>query len=213
LATLLAAAGFPVLRFDFYGCGDSGGECEEGRVRRWLNDISSAVGEIRRRSSAFKISLVGLRLGGTLSMMAGAERQDIDGMVLWDPVISGRAYIEELKTFHREMLRRGHVASAANETQTEFLGFAFPDDMLADLDGVDLLAITRKPANNVLVIESHEKPGCVELSDRLHSINAGVKHRHLPNPQFWIWMEDFTRVPVPGPVLHSILDWISEVYP
>ena len=96
LATQLCNLGFPVLRFDFFGHGDSSGDSEQGEIRQWLNDISSAVGEIRERSRCAKVCLVGLRFGGTLSMMVGAERGDIDGMVLWDPVVSGTDYIEEL---------------------------------------------------------------------------------------------------------------------
>jgi len=37
-------------------------------------------------------------------MMVGTERDDITGMVLWDPIVNGRAYIQELTTLHREML-------------------------------------------------------------------------------------------------------------
>ena len=212
LAALLAAAGFPVLRFDFYGCGDSSGDGEEWRIRCWLNNISSAVEEIRSRSTAAKICLVGLRLGGTLSMMAGVEREDIDGLVLWDPVVSGRAYVEELRTLHREMLRRAHVTSVSNAKRSEIWGFALPDEMLAELDDADLLAIHRKPANNVLVVESRESPGRIELAKHLQSLNAHVKHRHLPNPQFWTWIEDFSHILVPAPLLHSVVGWISEVY-
>ena len=88
LAIHLSNVGFPVLRFDFYGCGDSSSGCEQGQLRQWLTDISTAIDEIRRRCGLTKICLVGLRLGGSLAMLAGAARGDINGMVLWDPVVN-----------------------------------------------------------------------------------------------------------------------------
>jgi uncharacterized protein len=215
LAVRLSKVGFPVLRFDFYGCGDSSGDCEQGQIDQWLTDISTAIGEIRRRGGVAKVCLVGLRLGGTLSMMAGAARGDIDTMVLWDPVVSGRAYIEELITLHQEMLQRAHVKSkpsVTDEKYTEILGFPLTDFLFRDLENIDPLVIQRKPANNIFIIESNEKAGQERLREHLKSTGARVEYQRLPNRQFWIWIEDFGRILVPHQVLQSIVSWISEVY-
>jgi uncharacterized protein len=213
LASLLCNGGYPVLRFDFYGCGDSSGDCEEGRIDRWLADISAAVGEIRRRCGSMKICLAGLRLGGALSTLAGAARGDIDAMVLWDAVVQGRTYVEELRSLQREMLQRAHLRPAPDETRQEALGFILTDHLLRDLEGIDLLANRRKPANKILVIESHDQPDQNPLTQHLKNLHSEVTHQHLPNPQFWHWVEDFTHVPVPQQILQSVKGWISEVYP
>ena len=51
LAAGLARAGFPVLRFDYSGTGDSSGADEMGSVKRWMADVREAmgVGPPRRR--------------------------------------------------------------------------------------------------------------------------------------------------------------------
>src|SRR5690242_1202032 len=87
LAVRLSDSGFPVLRFDYFGCGDSSGSTEEGGIRQWLRDISSAISEARHRAGVAQVCLVGFRLGGALSMITAAERGDIDSLVLWDPVV------------------------------------------------------------------------------------------------------------------------------
>jgi pimeloyl-ACP methyl ester carboxylesterase len=215
LAFRLSSLGFPVLRFDFYGCGDSSGNCQQWQISHWLADISTAIGEIRRRSGVMKVCLIGLRLGGTLSMMAGDARGDIDGMVLWDAVVSGRAYVEELTASHQEMLRKAHVKPKprmADEKQTEILGFPLTDSMLTDLEKVDLLAIQQRPANNILVIESNEKASQERLMEHLKRMDASVEYQHRPNPQFWVWIEDYGRVLAPQQILQSVVSWISEVY-
>lgn len=213
LAALLADCGFPALRFDFYGCGDSSGACEEGRPRQWLADISSAIGALRSRCRSMKVCLVGLRLGGTLSMMSGAERGDIDGMVLWDPMVSGKAYIDELRAMHKEMLRRAHVKPRPDQQQTEMLGFLLAEETRLDIENIDLLTIRRKPANNILVIESHKSYDQTPLAKHLESLHAEVRRQHLSSPQFWTWMEDLGRILVPRRILETVVGWISEVYP
>ena len=62
LAIRLSHAGFPVLRFDYYGCGDSGGRSEEGEIGRWQEDISSAIDEIKERAGLERVCLIGMRL-------------------------------------------------------------------------------------------------------------------------------------------------------
>jgi pimeloyl-ACP methyl ester carboxylesterase len=214
LAIRLSHLGFPVLRFDLSGCGDSSGDSEEVEMQQWLTDISAAVEEMRRRSGLARICLVGLRLGGALSMMVSNGRGDIDGIVLWDPVVSGKTYVAELKRLHREMLQRAHVQQKqlADEHYAEILGFPFPRGLLTDLESIDLFTIQQKPANRLLVIESQEKARGRRLVEHLQQLGAHVTYRHLSFPQFWIWREDVGEALVPHQVLQAVVAWLAEVY-
>src|SRR5207245_10744638 len=100
LAALLANAGFPVLRFDYYGCGDSSGEEDEASLSQWVEDTSMAVSEVRRRGNLGPVCLIGLRLGGTIAMMVARAQNDVAGLVLWDTVTNGREVIERLLWQH-----------------------------------------------------------------------------------------------------------------
>lgn len=214
LAVRLTNVGFPVLRFDFYGCGDSAGNCEQGQVGQWLTDISTAIDEIRGRCRLGKVCLVGLRLGAALSMMVGAKRGDIEGLVLWDPVVSGSAYIEELTTLHREMQRLSYGKSERcikGEKHTEILGFPLMDSLLTDLEKIDLLAIRQKPANNMLIIDCNEGASEGQLGEHLKRIGAHLEYQHLPSPK--IWVQDPYKALVPAQILHSVASWICEVLP
>lgn len=215
LANRVASIGFPVLRFDFYGCGDSTGDHEQGGIEQWHKDIGTAIDEIRRRCRIEQVCLVGLRLGGTLSILSGIDRGDIDGIVLWDPVVSGKAYIHELKTLHEGMLSYAHVRPkhrSTDEQQTEILGFSLTKSMLTDIENIDLSAIRQKPASNILIIKSHEEATQVHLQDYLKNMGTNVVYQYLPSPQLWIWKEAFGRVRVPHQILQSIVSWLSEVY-
>src|SRR6478735_2507229 len=47
LAALLAREGLPVLRFDYYATGDSGGESREGSLAEWQHNIVTATDNLR----------------------------------------------------------------------------------------------------------------------------------------------------------------------
>ena len=76
LARRLSSTGFHVLRFDFWGCGDSAGTCEEGRPRLWVQDIATAI-EALRDGQATRICIVGLRWGATLAALCCSQRCDV----------------------------------------------------------------------------------------------------------------------------------------
>ena len=64
LAVELAGSGYHVLRFDYYGCGDSDGNGEDASLERWLHDIETAANELKDTAQLSRLCLVGLRLGG-----------------------------------------------------------------------------------------------------------------------------------------------------
>jgi alpha/beta superfamily hydrolase len=70
LAMALSANGFPVMRFDYFGVGDSAGESGEGGTERWALDIKSAIDEGMSHSNKRNVCLIGLRLGAALALKA-----------------------------------------------------------------------------------------------------------------------------------------------
>ncbi len=95
LAEDLVARDFSVLRFDYDGTGDSAGsDLDPGRVSAWMASVAEAVSLVRR-SGATSIALVGMRLGALFAGLAAEQDGDIDALVLWDPVVSGRTYVAE----------------------------------------------------------------------------------------------------------------------
>lgn len=146
-------------------------------------------------------------------MMAGAERGDVDGMVLWDPVVNGRAYVEEISALHQEMLQYAHVKPKRPPNagkRSEILGFPITGSMLTGLERINLLEIYEKPADNILLIESHEKAKQELLGEYLKEMGAKVTYQRVPNPQLWNWIEDVDKVLVPHHTLQAIASWIAE---
>jgi pimeloyl-ACP methyl ester carboxylesterase len=87
LAARLVRAGFHVLRFDYFGTGDSYGDPGEGDLAGWCGDIETAIEELKEITGATKVNLAGLRLGANLSARVAADRpKEISKLILWEPL-------------------------------------------------------------------------------------------------------------------------------
>jgi len=214
LAARLCDAGFPVLRFDYYGCGDSSGSREDGTILQWLEDISTAISEVRRRMAVVQVCLIGLRLGGTLAMNAAAERTDLESMILWDPVVSGKGYLHGLLRLQKEMLRFRPKPSTAQEPQgyLDVLGFPLSRSFRAELEKIDLSPIAGGPAKNILVIQSGQMSSEVNLEKHFCKTEARlVEYQRFDAPQIWRPTSDGSLL-VPSQILHSIVSWTNRLH-
>ncbi len=95
LAQRIAEGGRPVLRFDWPGSGDSGDATSHEIVdtSTWMIPIDQAVDFMRVRTDGADISLVGLRVGATVGLLAAAVNPAISDVVLLAPFVTGRAYL------------------------------------------------------------------------------------------------------------------------
>lgn len=145
LADRLARAGHHVLRFDYHGTGDSAGEDGDGELDGWQRDIEAAHDELQARSGCARVLWVGARLGATLALMASARvPRPPDGVLAWDPILSGRAYLQRLADCHADALRTSYsIVPAGIELHPvhEAMGFALGvrlREQLAALDATRL---------------------------------------------------------------------------
>jgi pimeloyl-ACP methyl ester carboxylesterase len=211
LAVSTSRLGFPVFRFDYYGCGDSMGRRDEGSMRQWLNDVSASVAEIRGRAQSPRVCLVGLRLGAWLAMLAAIRHGDVAGLVMWDPIHDGKAYLKELALARAQQRGApGAPQSGAGEL-TEVLGFPVPAGLSAEFGDISLARVQRCPAPHVLVIDSGRPGGSEPVVQTLTGLGARVDARHVPGAR--TWAHD-PAAPMANPaLLRSIANWANESLP
>ena len=190
LATLLNQAGVHVLRFDWFGTGDSAGEMLDASLAGWQADIETAIDELKDTTDAARVGLVGLRLGGMLAAgVAARRRKDVDSLVLWDPVVSGEGYLKEL-------LADAPARKPEHGGGYEVMGFALGDAMAAELRGLALPAAELPARTLVLRSVPGEAVGSVPVEQ--------VEGRPA-------WLEDHHSGAgaVPVKVLQRIAQWWS----
>ncbi len=86
VAQMLAEKGFAALRFDFYGCGESGGDFENVTVSRFVADLEGAMDYVKVRVKMDKLIVYGSSLGGMVALLGAAKRKDIRALVLRAPL-------------------------------------------------------------------------------------------------------------------------------
>jgi len=209
LATKLCEVGFPVLRFDFYGCGDSAGDGDEGTVTQWLEDVSVAAAEVKSRAGVAQICLIGLRLGGALAFMAAAQRDDIAGLVLWDPVVLGTAYLSELLQLQSEALKQRRKSNR-NTAVAEIVGFGLPGGLREEVERLDLYSVSPNVHARMLTLHTNDTVDCV-LARHLIAHAAKVEDQHIPAPKIWQPTVDGNLL-VPNQPLRSIVAWTSGAH-
>jgi len=89
LAVKLSEQGIHVLRFDYYGTGDSDGGAPESHTETedCADDVAVALDELREMSEAAKVGLVGIRAGAAVAARASTTNGAIAPLVLWDPLV------------------------------------------------------------------------------------------------------------------------------
>lgn len=84
LAARLTEAGFACLRFDFRGCGESGGEIKDTTVGGRINDLRVVVASLRDHQALDgHLFLMGSSLGGYVALCVTAEQPEVKATALW----------------------------------------------------------------------------------------------------------------------------------
>ncbi len=176
----LAAAGYHVLRFDYYGSGDSAGADEAWDLQGSVADTQAALMELLRRSHAPVWSAVGLRLGATI-VLDLVRRAPLPPQLLMliEPVLDGRAYLSDLAASSLEALNRGYGArwpmsarlrqTLLPEPDTEALGFFLSPQARAQIEAIAPACLDAVPAAAIRLLTPDLKQTQCQLDQaRLH---------------------------------------------
>ena len=204
LADRLSRSGFHVLRFDYFGTGDSAGDDDEGDLDRWTDDVLRADEEIARLSGCSRSSWLGLRLGATLAARASSRAaRGSRRLVLWDPVVDGRAYLADLA--------RAHIASrktqfglrwetesrlrslVTSESETEALGYPLPPALKAQIGALSLESLRGITAERVTLLGAACVEATTKLAEQVTSSGTDVRTRTIESVVHWAENEMLTN--------------------
>lgn len=220
LAAALSRAGFHVFRFDYTAVGDSACATGEASIARWREDIETAAEELRDNAGVRTLSLVGLRFGAALAVGAVNRLRPRD-VVLWDPVVSGKKYLDELGGMHASLLRDPRrfsfslgdeyrqrlapllpsFAGAKRSSNDELLGFAFPRPLRKEIAAVDLPRVGAKPpTGRTVMVLSEERDEYRELEQALRGAGHRLDVMRASTRGRWGELDEIENALLPGDV-------------
>ena len=188
IAVALSRLGFAVLRFDYYGTGDSHGDSSAATLGRWQADVSAAAEELKRRSGLPRVSIVGLRLGATLAWLECLSRTDVDLLVMWEPVVSGAAYFDDLRRLEHAWLTDPSRKAPADVERKEgcLLGLRLGAELESQIRAIDLAAGPLPAGAHVVTVNaSAETPVVPGWRERLEARYGPTSYGILPSGADW----------------------------
>jgi pimeloyl-ACP methyl ester carboxylesterase len=203
LAIRLSVAGFHTLRFDFFGTGDSAGDMADADLAGWITDADMAVDEIKDIVGAARVTLIGLRLGATLAARVAARRpDDIDALVLWDPIVSGVDYLASIDA------GPGSTQSEDGDAR-EVRGYPLTAAMKHDFQSIEPSALLASPAARTLMLVTEPARSAVSQPAAPEGHGKGsfaIEYMTALRP----WIEDPDSIGVvPVGVIQRIVNWLG----
>ena len=184
LASQLCDAGYTVLRFDYWGSGESDGKFEDSNIRMQIEDLKDVI-KYAQSQGFSHICLNGHSLGSTNAIMAYDE--SIECLLFWSPIFQ---HLHLYENYKEEVLKNGYVIRSrkiAGETIKQGKGYedeiikcgkAFWQDF-KDIQPADRLHVIQCPV--LAIIGSNDSSISEETAlSYLHKIPASTTLEVMP---------------------------------
>ena len=219
LAERLSRQGWTVLRFDYFGAGDSPGDDADADLEGWTRDAIAAHAWLTLQQPATSISWLGLRLGGSVALRASrACATDAPArLVLWEPVLDGPAWLRAQVDSHQRALEASYSLPGmparlmrplrAAWPPAELMGFELPATMARQIEALDPGALGSGCRSTVVL--TREAPPADWLA-ACATTAGNVRHVPLSVDFDWSAEEALNTALVPAPALNALIEVITE---
>lgn len=195
-----AGNGFAVLQMDLFGCGDSCGDFNAARWEIWKEDVATGLAWLAARHEGVPLYLWGLRLGGLLALDAACTHR-VDGIILWQPVVSGKQCVNQfLRTrLAQGLFEGGEIGSTAGlraqligHGSIEIAGYELAADLVHAIDRCEAVRmVPRAQMVEWIATGSPAEAPAASVAARLQTLwpDSTVRFRHVAGPPFWATTE------------------------
>jgi len=220
-AVLLAQNGYTSFRFDYMGEGDSDGEFEEATITTRLKNIADAIEFLKTQIIVKEITLLGLRFGGTLALLAASRFKDVQNIILWQPIVDCKRYFYDLLRSNLTLQMRAYKKVIYNRSQliekmmqgetVNVEGYLWTWEFYKEAISIDLFNESKKYFGNSLIVQISQSNELEEQFIRLHqTLNEnGARHTILHLPKEFLWEHLRFYNPNPYKLFTKTLEWLK----
>lgn len=194
LAKFISRIGYDVIRFDYWGQGDSTGDFIDSDVETRLADIHTVIEYMSARLKKADIFLFGFRLGANLALHAGKSEQ-VQGVILQDMIGNMEKYANNLLRLHllTQMRIYGKPETTVAQLKKDIVlkgsinieGYDMSARLFSQIAGMD--AKKWAPANKRILFISPKGKNDIENELLLCLADQGehIEFSSLRTPKYW----------------------------
>ena len=213
-AERIAAAGYPVLRFDWAGCGDAlGSDADPQRCDAWEQSFTDALTYARSTLGMKRIAVVGMRLGALIAARVLATTGDVEAMAILAPPANGRMHARELAALAKMIGTREPPPGVPGIAEGDFevAGFLVTAQTRVDMEVYDLRKLSARPAAKVQLLTQPGLASAQALAEHLVSLGADVESGSFEGYQELMAQPTFSTTNE-APLL-AVIDWLKANAP
>ena len=211
LAGQFAAAGYPALRMQYLGTGDSADLPENGSAtpwETWRQCVNQAADWLRDITRAQRILLVGLRFGATLALAVAEGRADVAGVALLAPVLRGKSYMRQLDM---EARLEGGGLGPCEAGGLDLHELQFSQQAVAQLSALDMRAVAVPPGLQIAV--AAQAPSKIVDTCTQAWTHAGAHVDSLSFTGLEPLLQEAIHSDPPEPDFTELLEWAERAVP
>ena len=222
-AQSLAAAGYPTVRFDLPGTGDSAGSPHTpGQLESWTASVTAAAAWLKDELGCSRVCALGIGFGGMLAWLAVSEGAPIDDLALWAVPTRGRRLLREIHAgamlsinsrVHLPGSPDGELVEAAGPGDGALLdeaGQLTTKETADSLRGIDLLKtpLPEAQARRVLLFKRSEATIDDDWAAHLHGTGADLTV--TDGNSYAGLMRYVQQSEVPHDAIESSIRWLAD---
>jgi hypothetical protein len=154
----------------------------DSSIETRLSDINCAIDWLKQEVPPMNnIGLLGLRFGATLASMIAEERQDINILILWEPITIGANYMQEMlrsniatqsAVFKEIRQNREALVESMKKGETVNIdGYELGYPLFSQASDIDLLKEKKSFAGECLITQIDRKPAQKQRKDLIELVS------------------------------------------
>ncbi len=175
LAAELSGRGMASLRFDYPGTGDAldHPDYADG-LEVWLDTVRAAARTLRELAGVKRLLLIGHGIGGAMAWRVAETMDDVAGVALAAPALSGRHWLREFVALSR-IANQGAILTGNSASGPTMGEQVIPKAVTSGLKLLNITDAQRAPAANILMLQQENRPADATFAEHLHTLGVNVQ--------------------------------------